>query len=383
MIFFAHFDDIYYRGENMGIYTTAISAEEQVAIIEARTIKYRPDAGAKGFDKYMQCNIDNWARMLKADVAAGKRIDEYRITGILRKMNQAEMDQLARYIIKNYRINLRIPPGKIGLAPFMDEGIRMLEEYDPEHLILLLYSITCKVEDYLLSFDPSITNIYSPPGNYMSAQPGEKEPEVRISRANNKGQRVMIGSGKNTMTFIGDCIRPCDIHKLMAIYKFARPFNSVTNFPSNTIIFESFGYEQANFNGFIPTAEIKIDCEILKKKHVLSTFAHELGHGVYYDLFNKPREITDQWDRIYRLSLPCRAFEIVFDRNYSWGGHPYDNPMELFASSFLALTVHYEEFMANLNDPDTPEDMRDIGQQILNYLKENVFKGIKGYENRI
>lgn len=130
-----------------------------------------------------------------------------------------------------------------------------------------------------------------------------------------------------------------------------------------------------------------------------NTILHEIGHMV----FDKADSVP--WRILYHLALRNRAnVDLVKDstfiqnwakadleRNQGWPsfstlkaslsepgsgpGHPWDNPTELFASTFHAYTAFPDEFVNRISAPTTPADVALFGRLVFLYLRDEVFFG--------
>jgi len=107
---------------------------------------------------------------------------------------------------------------------------------------------------------------------------------------------------------------------------------------------------------------------------VLTTISHEFGH-----LVNHPRFLgSDKWTflwpgDIYTLGYGCKdKWYYVCDKTYegpNGGGHPYDSPAELFASTFNIMANFQPQFLAKINS--TSGDLNTWLKKVYNAQAQN------------
>ncbi|MBI5647195.1 MAG: hypothetical protein HY962_09720 [Ignavibacteriae bacterium] len=80
-----------------------------------------------------------------------------------------------------------------------------------------------------------------------------------------------------------------------------------------------------------------------------SVVFHEFGH-VMYDLLPAAVKdtLTHVWDTLGRASLLYLFTDGEYSHNAKFGGHPYDSPAELFASTYNLLHNNLEELDARV-----------------------------------
>jgi len=122
---------------------------------------------------------------------------------------------------------------------------------------------------------------------------------------------------------------------------------------------------------------ILMPSDYCERDDYLKTIAHEMGHALFDTLIRHKK--TSEWDTIFLLCVGSYGATVVWDRNFApthlQGGHPYDNPSELFASSVAAFTESSEAFryiIANRKD----EGEKKGGILLYCYLRDEVFGGI-------
>lgn len=76
---------------------------------------------------------------------------------------------------------------------------------------------------------------------------------------------------------------------------------------------------------------------------------HEYGH-VFYDLLGeeKKRDVAEIWESLGRASILYLFTDGEYSCNARFGGHPYDSPSELYASTYNLLHNNIEEVDARV-----------------------------------
>jgi len=341
-----------------------------------------------------ETTISMWRASLLADVKAGKLINEYAVSKTFKNLSGTRIRDIVIYIMENYAVELKIPTNKIRLARAKDEIENYLidmsewkcwkdkigsDNLSTEHLIVILFSITGKnsaaykkdetVKDF--AFKNSELNINT--GTIPTKE----------NAATSKNRKYIIGKGKNAVAFISDNGFKCDERALYAKLKNVYELITMINtFIPNTAV-HKVELSNATVGKYNPDDNsIIIDPE---KPFYLQATCHEMGHAIYFGLLlseeNKLLSKDDKLNFVFAMSLPENTYEIVDDSNYlvsaSDGyGHPYDFPGEFFASSVYAFITKSDEFINNINSPDTPEKMNAVGKYIYCYLRDVIFRGI-------
>ncbi len=238
------------------------------------------------------------------------------------------------------------------------------------------------------SLDKSVSiNSYNSEGSYAAPKPTIDGEQINIRKRRDElqGFIVTVGEGSqsidfyvnNRETFMDKKIN----EKLLVAYSSIRELNKlIPKKPVRQVIIAeklSGGSAFAGGPCNMPIVEIGNDSLIPIKSR------HETGHMVYQVLLSIPNNdlpfLTNNkhWLGIFLNAQKNKAFNIMDESEYvrTNGGHPGDNPWELFASSINAYISYPDKFSAKVSDPATPEEQRKIGTLIFCYLRDKIFNG--------
>ena len=122
--------------------------------------------------------------------------------------------------------------------------------------------------------------------------------------------------------------------------------------------FENFGQAGRSGNMLVISSSYVLmydDPRVLR-----SVVFHEYGHAIYDALPDViKREADTLWNGLKRASMLYLLTDGEYSSNARFGGHPYDSPAELFASTFNLFHNNIEELDARLQYIDGPR-YRDL-----------------------
>jgi len=324
--------------------------------------------------------IADWLNMLLQDIRSGLTIDRYRIMSLLTSLSQSELDSIAGAIIRNFTIELDIPPGKVSLASYKDSLETILPHYSAKHILVLLYSISTgpRAEGINQQRNTSII------GALFSLR---IEPVTPPTDANECVEPITIGSDSDQITFLVprsvnyDAETHLLMQKLTNIHGIISRLNKLV--PQNPVRTINIVDGQV---GMYDETCYQITVGIDETEPVF-TAAHEMGHhisyvrlgGEYLSPGNYFISCDNEWQNIFYMALKNGSYEPYDDSNYLKTGdetcHPFDDSWELFASALAAYSLRPEELIANLNDPDTDPYEKLIGRLVFCYLRDRIFNG--------
>jgi tetratricopeptide (TPR) repeat protein len=104
---------------------------------------------------------------------------------------------------------------------------------------------------------------------------------------------------------------------------------------------------------------------------------HEVGHYVYEKVIKPNQNLMEQFKQINQTAQLNHNYVLVDDSNYentvNLEGHPKDNANELFASSFMVMVRHREEFEKIITNPEFSVELRNFGQKLINFFDKHIF----------
>lgn len=305
---------------------------------------------------------------------------------------------------KNPALPLRLPPGKIILAPAKDSleqwiiGPRNPANLTVDHLIVLLYSLN----------DPSDNapqNIWIPSQNpvNLTIETIVETPRILGLRKYLGPHTIITGTDGSQITFTGVDYRelaPDKRNHVIQIFTFLIQLNRLIKESDEPVVtsveFTDISVTQSSGNARSWWSHLVIPWQ---DPHLFHIIAHEFGHSAYQKLLGvssikkeaSAREA--EWDILCETGRKSFLTEMVDDSNYVFGpaqvkgrsffifgsrkwewdamGHP-NNPTELFASCFATYVMHFRAFEKNLSDADTSPSLKTFGSAIKRFFEEHV-----------
>ncbi|MCX5751765.1 MAG: HEAT repeat domain-containing protein [Candidatus Saganbacteria bacterium] len=340
-------------------------------------------------DAQMQRALEQWQTAIREDYCSGKPIQEWRVFQQFGELTPEKQEKICRYLLDNYNIELQIPSNKIVLStpkddleddlsnwPLPQKGSERFTHFSANHFLVLLFSARGikKNPVQMTGSTGPVSNGFSQFAiSQASPDPGNYKPD---------GETITLGEGSDQVKFILPK-EGADQAKIQELYEMVKRINVLLPDEKKVRVVEVYLKPQDNNEeeGKYVNADncLKIG---INRQGLRNVSTHEMGHALFKHLFavSPTSNISENKTLVYLycLSLYSDNSQIIDDSNYvpkvsKKVGHPRDNMSEMFASAVDAYLEGRDEFIAILNDPDTPEGMRSFGRLMYAFLRDKVF----------